>query len=81
MERQRRIDLRNLFNDLKKLIPDISKKQRAAKVLILRGAAQYCQELQHTEEVMARRVEAMRQQQARYRAHLSKLRRDVAAKR
>ncbi|KYB28785.1 N-myc protein [Tribolium castaneum] len=81
MERQRRIDLRNLFNDLKKLIPDISKKQRAAKVLILRGAAQYCRDLQSTHEALARRTEALKQQQARYRAHLAKLRRDCAAKR
>jgi hypothetical protein len=81
MERQRRIDLRNLFNDLKKLVPEVNKKQRAAKVLILRGAAQYCEDLSKTSDVLGMRVEHLRQKQARLRAQLSKLRRDWASKR
>ncbi|KAJ3660344.1 hypothetical protein Zmor_004795 [Zophobas morio] len=81
MERQRRIDLRNLFNDLKKLLPDVSKKPRAAKVAILRGASAYCKDLTYTDQMLKKRIELMRQQQMRLRAEVSKLRRDVVAKR
>lgn len=46
MERQRRIDLRNAFEDLRLLVPEVCKKEKAAKVAILREAAQFCKSLQ-----------------------------------
>lgn len=45
MERQRRIGLKNLFEALKKQIPNIRDKERAPKVNILREAAKLCEQL------------------------------------
>lgn len=42
MERQRRIGLKNLFDELKEHVPNIKEKDRAPKVTILREAALLC---------------------------------------
>lgn len=51
MERQRRIGLKNLFEDLKRQIPTLREKERAPKVNILREAASYCTKLRRDEEL------------------------------
>jgi Myc proto-oncogene protein len=51
MERQRRIGLKNLFEELKRQIPTLKEKERAPKVNILREAAAYCTKLRRDDEL------------------------------
>ncbi|XP_023013030.2 uncharacterized protein [Leptinotarsa decemlineata] len=81
MERQRRIDLRNAFEDLRVLVPEVSKKERAAKVVILREAAQYCDNLTTISNNLHRTSEELNRKQAWLRWRVSELRRNLAAKR
>lgn len=53
MERQRRIGLKNLFEELKYQIPSLKDKERAPKVNILREAAAYCTKLRREEDLHA----------------------------
>lgn len=53
MERQRRIGLKNLFEELKCQIPSLKDKERAPKVNILREAANYCTKLRRDEDLKA----------------------------
>lgn len=53
MERQRRIGLKNLFEELKYQIPSLKDKERAPKVNILREAASYCSKLRRDEDLHA----------------------------
>lgn len=81
MERQRRVDLRNAFDDLRVLVPEVSCKERAAKVVILREAAAYCDQLGNESSNYLKQVAELRRQQERLRARVSQLRRNLAAKR
>lgn len=81
MERQRRIDLRNAFEDLRMLVPEVSCKEKAAKVAILREAAQYCSKLGIISANMIKQKVELKRQQERLRARVSQLRRSLAAKR
>lgn len=80
MERQRRIDLRNAFEDLRVLVPDVCKKERAAKVVILREAALYCDRLGDESRNKKRQKEELKRQQDQLRARVSYLRRNLALK-
>lgn len=51
MERQRRIGLKNLFEELKRQIPTLREKERAPKVNILREAAAYCTKLRRDDDL------------------------------
>lgn len=51
MERQRRIGLKNLFEELKRQIPSLKDKERAPKVNILREAAAYCHKLKRDDDL------------------------------
>lgn len=81
MERQRRIDLRNAFEDLRMLVPEVSCKEKAAKVAILREAAQYCYQLGNLSTNMMRQKVELKRQQERLRTRVSQLRKSLAAKR
>ena len=52
LERQRRVGLKNLFEELKCQIPSLRDKERAPKVSILREAAQLCMELTREQETL-----------------------------
>lgn len=52
LERQRRIGLKNLFEELKCQIPSLRDKERAPKVSILREAAQLCTDLSREQETL-----------------------------
>lgn len=80
MERQRRIDLRNAFEDLRRLVPEVSKRDRAAKVVILREAAVYCDQLGDVSERLENQVDDLHNQQDRFRSKLSSLRRLFASR-
>lgn len=81
MERQRRIDLRNAFEDLRQLVPEVSKKERAAKVVILREASAYCDQLRNTDQNYVRYAEELKRKQEWLRSRVSQLRRSLAIKR
>lgn len=81
MERMRRIDLRNSFEELKALVPSLANKERAPKVVILQDAAGYCTDLKIQSRQLASQVTALRKEQERLRATVSGLRRSLAAHR
>lgn len=81
MERKRRIDLRNSFEDLKALVPSLVIKERAPKVQILQEAASYCTELKFESRKLATQVAALKKEQERLRGTVSGLRRSLAAHR
>lgn len=78
MERMRRIDLRNSFEELKALVPSVSNKDRAAKVVILREAANYCDDLGADSQSKYMQLMALRKEQERLRAMVSSLRKAAA---
>ncbi|KAK7076474.1 hypothetical protein SK128_010182 [Halocaridina rubra] len=57
LERMRRVDLRNAFNDLRVLIPDLVEKEKAPKVEILKKASVYCRQIQKQEQTLEALVE------------------------
>ncbi|KAK9882702.1 hypothetical protein WA026_022753 [Henosepilachna vigintioctopunctata] len=81
MERQRRIDLRNAFEYLRQLVPEVLKKERAAKVVILREAAKYCDHLTYQSSSINRQLSELKNHQERLRMRVSLLRRNLALKR
>lgn len=81
MERQRRIDLRNAFEDLRLLVPEVNKKERAAKVVILREASQYCKFLTNSHQNYVTHLEELKRKQEWLRSRVSNLRRKLAIKR
>lgn len=78
MERQRRIELRNAFEDLRILVPAVEKKEKAPKVAILRQAAVYCDTLNEMNQISMAQVADLRRRQERLRTRLSVLRRSLA---
>ncbi|NP_001243937.1 myc proto-oncogene protein [Bombyx mandarina] len=76
MERQRRIGLKNLFDELKMQIPATRDKERAPKVVILREAAALCKKL--SQEDIER--EKLRKKQNQLMARLKKLRKSLSAR-
>lgn len=74
MERQRRIGLKNLFEELKYQIPDLKNKERAPKVYILREAALLCSRYQKEEDERS----ALKQKQIALYARVSQLRTTVS---
>ncbi|XP_075224667.1 bHLH transcription factor Myc [Lycorma delicatula] len=81
MERMRRIDLRNSFEELRALVPSLANKERAPKVVILQDAAGYCTDLKIHSRQLTSQVTALRKEQERLRATVSGLRRSLAANR
>lgn len=78
MERQRRIELRNAFEDLRVLVPEVEAKEKAPKVAILRQAAVYCDMLTESHQISSAKVNELKRRQERLRARLSQLRRSLA---
>lgn len=81
MERQRRIDLRNAFDNLRVLVPEVEENEKAAKVVILREAASYCHKLTVKQVSLNKKADELRRTQEQLRARVSQLRRMLAAKR
>lgn len=74
MERQRRIGLKNLFENLKDKIPSLREKDRAPKVNILREATMLCTKLTRDDA----EYEALKRRQQRLILRLKQLRTSVA---
>ncbi|KAL0270622.1 UNVERIFIED_CONTAM: hypothetical protein PYX00_007970 [Menopon gallinae] len=81
MERQRRIDLRNSFEELRKLIPHTAGNEKAAKVVILSYGAEFCKSLTMEDSELTRKKAELRRQQEMLMARVSQLRRSLAAQR
>lgn len=81
MERQRRIDLRNLVERLRLTVPATEDNKRAAKVVILREAAKYCRELAARADAQEADKAHLRARQADLQRRLSGLRTELAAQR
>jgi hypothetical protein len=75
MERQRRVDLRNAFEFLRSLIPDLEATDRAAKVVILKKAANFCQGLTNREKQFVADKDALQKRQEMLRKRLALLQR------
>lgn len=78
MERQRRIELRNAFDDLRLLVPEIQAKEKAPKVAILRHAGRYCDQLKAIYDNNAALKAEMEKKQEVLRTRVSFLRRCLA---
>ncbi|XP_004525896.1 myc protein [Ceratitis capitata] len=74
MERQRRIGLKNLFEELKKQIPSIKDKERAPKVNILREAAKLCESLTRENQQLCDTKVALKEQMRKRQEYLARLR-------
>lgn len=81
MERQRRIELRNAFDDLRCLIPDLQIKDKAPKVAILRQGGKYCMKLRENEKKLLAQKLDLKKRQDKLRTKLSLLRRCLAKQR
>lgn len=77
MERQRRIGLKNLFEELKRQIPSLRDKERAPKVNILREAALLCTRLNREQE----QRNALQKHQQRLYARVRQLRTSLHSQR
>ncbi|KAI4472766.1 hypothetical protein M0802_016512, partial [Mischocyttarus mexicanus] len=78
MERQRRVELRFHFDDLRKLVPAVEGKVKAAKVTILNQATIYCKQLQHERICKKSLASKLRKEQSRLRDRLKFLRSEIA---
>ena len=75
MERQRRVDLRNAFEFLRALIPDLEATDRAAKVVILKKASLFCQGLTAKEKQHLADKEALQKRQEMLKKRIALLQR------
>ena len=75
MERQRRVDLRNAFEFLRSLIPDLETADRAAKVVILKKASLFCQGLTARERQHIAEKDALQKRQEMLRKRIALLQR------
>ncbi len=75
MERQRRVDLRNAFEFLRSLIPDLEATDRAAKVVILKKASNFCQSLTAKEKQHLADKDALQKRQEMLRKRIALLQR------
>ncbi|XP_053998987.1 transcriptional regulator Myc-A-like [Hylaeus anthracinus] len=78
MERQRRIELRNAFEELRVLVPAVESKEKAPKVAILRQASVYCDMLTEIGQITVAKVTDLRRRQEKLRARLRQLRTSLA---
>lgn len=81
MERQRRVDLRIAFENLKAVVPEVSGTKKIAKVNILLQAAQYCYYLTGASINYTKQMDELRRKQVWLRSRVSQLRRNLAARR
>lgn len=81
MERQRRVDLRNAFEDLRVVVPPLSSNPRAAKVVILKEASHYCHQLAADAKSLQQESGCLERERDRLLARVSFLRKQVASMR
>lgn len=78
MERQRRISMKNYFEELKAQVPSIAKKERVAKVTILRESAAYIDSLLTTNSCQKLEEDEQKRINVLLKKKLAKLKEEVA---
>lgn len=73
LERMRRVDLRNAFEDLRNLVPDLCDREKAPKVEILRRASEHCYSLTQRERLLSQEKEKQKRVQGELRRRLAAL--------
>jgi hypothetical protein len=73
MERLRRVDLRNNFDQLKDVVPELAEVDKASKLNILNKAADYCRYLGATDSRLRREKEREAARNAALRQRLAVL--------
>lgn len=63
LERLRRVDLRNAFEDVRALVPELQDREKAPKVEILKKAADFCKFVTKQDQHMAQERERLRRYQ------------------
>jgi len=63
MERQRRIELKEFFEILRKCVPETADNERASKVSILQKAEKYIKSLKQESELMMPEIERLQKRQ------------------
>jgi len=69
----RRIDLRNSFDTLRKLVPVLSKANKCSKVEILKSATEYINGLKMIEKKISKEEQALRTRNEALRSRLAAL--------
>ncbi len=54
LERKRRSEMNSKYDKLRRCIPEIEKRQKVSKILVLKSAVQYIQELQRQDELLTK---------------------------
>jgi len=78
MERQRRTELKNAFDLVKKSVPTISSSERVSKQMILDKAIEYCRTMRVKEAAVNKRRRAMHQQNSLLMKKLQSLQNETA---
>ncbi|XP_014213212.1 uncharacterized protein LOC106642837 [Copidosoma floridanum] len=77
MERKRRIHLRGMFEELRRIVPELSHQKFAAKIKILSSSAKYCYQLQCAERNYVKHRAELGLYQLNLNSRLEKLRHEV----
>lgn len=73
LERMRRVDLRNAFEELRGRVPDLQDREKAPKVEILKKASDHCREVNRREQTLTQEKERLRRYQSELRKRLHAL--------
>ena len=73
MERQRRVDLRNNFEQLKDVVPDLKDVEKASKLNILNKSADFCRTLASQDAALSRQRDRELQRNSQLRKKLANL--------
>ena len=75
MERQRRNELRNAYEFLKKHVPSVAKSDRASKQMILDKAIEFCQTVKYKEENLNKERQAIHEKKIALQKRIMQLQR------
>lgn len=73
LERMRRVDLRNAFEELRVRVPDLQDREKAPKVEILKKASEHCREMMQREQSLLQEKERLRRYESELRRRLQAL--------
>lgn len=77
LERMRRVDLRNAFEELRSLVPELCDRDKAPKVEILKKASDYCHSVIVKEQNLLQEIERQKRYHNELRKRLLSLQRQL----
>ncbi|XP_071535713.1 uncharacterized protein [Panulirus ornatus] len=77
LERMRRVDLRNAFEELRSLVPELCDRDKAPKVEILKKASDYCHSVVVKEQTLLQEIERQKRYHTELRKRLLSLQRQL----